>query len=120
MVQILQDLSVLELCLIVAMKHHCDIYDNNPMNFEMIYTRYVKFANKHSSMQNVQRPVVMKAFEHIQNLELISMAHQGSSKLQKEYQFFKLLVTSQQISEAISKAPGLPTEVVQWSNSSLV
>lgn len=65
-VQMLQDLSVLELCLVVAMKHHCDIYDNNPMNFEMVYTRYVKFANKHSSMQNVQRPVVMKAFEHIE------------------------------------------------------
>ncbi|CAG9763710.1 unnamed protein product [Ceutorhynchus assimilis] len=116
MVKILQDLSFLELCLIVAMKHQCDIYDNNPMNFEMIFTRYVKFANKHSSMQSVQRPVVMKAFEHIEKLELISMiGHQGK----KEYRFFKLLVTPHQISEAISRSSGVPTEIVQWSNSSL-
>lgn len=66
MVQVLQDLNTLELCLIIAMKHHCDIYDNNPMNFEMIYTRYLKFANTNSSVQLAQRPVVMKAFEHIQ------------------------------------------------------
>ncbi|XP_050297559.1 origin recognition complex subunit 4 [Anthonomus grandis grandis] len=119
-VQILQDLSVLELCLIVAMKHHNEIYDNSPMNFEMIYSRYVKFANKHATMQNVQRPVVMKAFEHIENLELISMINQNNSKLHKEYQFFKLLVTAQQVSDSISKSVGLPTEVIQWSNSSLL
>lgn len=66
MVEMLQDLSALEICLIVAMQHHSDIYDNSPMNFEMLYTSYVKFAHKHSSMQNVQRQVVMKAFEHIE------------------------------------------------------
>ncbi|ERL92166.1 origin recognition complex subunit 4 [Dendroctonus ponderosae] len=121
MVQVLQDLSALEICLIVAMQHHSDIYDNSPMNFEMVYTRYVKFAHKHSSMQNVQRPVVMKAFEHIEAIELIAMVNQqGSAKLQKEYQFFKLLVTPQQISEAIGKMQGLPTEIVQWWNSSLI
>lgn len=63
---VLQDLSALEISLIVAMKHHRDIFDLNNMNFEMIYTRYVKFVNKHLSSQNVQRPVVMKAFEHIE------------------------------------------------------
>lgn len=120
MVLILQDLSVLELCLIISMKHHCDIYDNQPMNFEMIYTRFVKFANKHSSMQNVPRPVVMKAFEHIEHLELISMIHPGNARTQKEYQFFKLLLLPQQITDAIAKSTGLPTEVTQWANSSLI
>lgn len=115
----LRDLSVLELCLIIAMKHHCDIYDNQPMNFEMVYNRYVKFANKHASIQTIQRPVVMKAFEHIENLELISLINCGNSRVQKEYQFFKLMVTSQQLSEAIGKFCGLPTEVLQWANSSL-
>ncbi|KAF7275729.1 hypothetical protein GWI33_011328 [Rhynchophorus ferrugineus] len=118
-VKVLKDLSVLELCLIIAMKHHSEIYDNQPMNFEMVYSRYVKFANKHASIQTVQRPVVMKAFEHIEKLELVSMISQGTSRVQKDYQFFKLLVTSQQISEAISKSHGVPTEIVQWANSSL-
>jgi origin recognition complex subunit 4 len=65
-VQVLQDLSVLELCLIISMKHHCDIYDNQPMNFEMVLNRYLKFANANSSMQTTERPVIMKAFEQIQ------------------------------------------------------
>lgn len=62
----LLDLSVLEMCLLLAMKHHCDIYDSQVMNFEMIYTRFLKFVNSNSNIQNVQRPVLMKAFEHIQ------------------------------------------------------
>lgn len=43
----------------------------------------------------------------------------GATRNQKEYQFFKLLVTPQQIHEALKKFVGLPTEVVQWANSSL-
>ncbi|CAH1116523.1 unnamed protein product [Phaedon cochleariae] len=117
-VQVLQDLNVLELCLIIAMKHHDEIYDNQPMNFEMILTRYMKFANSNSNTQTVQRPVIMKAFEHIQNLELISMISSSGTRIQKEYQFFKLLVLPRQISEAVKKSVGLPTEVVQWANSS--
>lgn len=66
MIQVLHDLNVLELCLIISMKHHVDIYDNQPMNFEMILSRYIKFVNANSNIQSVQRPVVMKAFEHIQ------------------------------------------------------
>lgn len=44
----------------------------------------------------------------------------SGGKLQKEYQLFKLLVTPQQVSEAIQKSSGLPTEVIQWCNSSLL
>lgn len=65
MVQCLMDLSVLEMCLIIAMKHHIEIYDNQAMNFEMVFTRYLKFVNANSNVQTVQRPVVMKAFEHL-------------------------------------------------------
>lgn len=46
------------------MKHETEIYDE-PFNFEAILNRYVKFANQMSSIHSVQRPVIMKAFEHI-------------------------------------------------------
>lgn len=62
---IFEDLSVLEICLLVAMKHHSQIYDNNPFTFEMIITRYNKFANSNALTNAAPRPVVMKAFEHI-------------------------------------------------------
>lgn len=61
----IKDLNVLELCLVIAMKHHIEIYDD-AFNFEMILTRYTKFANSSSNIQPVPRPVVLKAFEHLQ------------------------------------------------------
>lgn len=64
----LLDVSILEMCLLIAMKHHCDIYDTQTMNFEVIFARFTKFVNSNSNIQNVQRAVLMKAFEHIQVL----------------------------------------------------
>ncbi|XP_018577250.1 origin recognition complex subunit 4 isoform X2 [Anoplophora glabripennis] len=61
-----------------------------------------------------------RTLKNILNLEIISMISGAGSRNQKEYQFFKLLVTSKQISDALKKYVGLPTEVVQWANSSLV
>lgn len=50
---------------IIAMKHETEIYDGEPLNFETVVNRYLKFANQTSTVQTVQRPVIMKAFEHI-------------------------------------------------------
>lgn len=47
------------------MKHETEIYDGEPLNFEAVYNRYIKFTNQNSSIQSVQKPVIMKAFEHI-------------------------------------------------------
>lgn len=64
-VKLMTGLSVLEICILIAIKHHCEIYDNDPFNFEMILTRYNKFAYKSSSMQNLNREVVLKGFENL-------------------------------------------------------
>lgn len=53
-------------------------------------------------------------------MQIVSMIYTAGSKIQKEYQFCKLLVTPQQISDAIKKYPQLPSEVIQWSSCSLV
>lgn len=50
---------------IIAMKHQTEIYDGEPLNFEMVYRRYLKFSSQNSTVQNVERPVVLKAFEHL-------------------------------------------------------
>uniref|UniRef100_A0AAG5D1Z7 Origin recognition complex subunit 4 n=1 Tax=Anopheles atroparvus TaxID=41427 RepID=A0AAG5D1Z7_ANOAO len=119
-VALVAGLSVLEICLLVAMKHHSEIYDRDPFNFEMILTRYAKFANSSSSMQNIERAVVLKAFEHLKNLELIAPLMAGSSKVQKEYQLHRLLLTYGQINQAVQRMQFLPTEISQWAQSSLV
>lgn len=64
-VMILCGLSVLEICLIIAMKHHTEIYDRDPFNFEMIYNRFNKFSCTSTTMQGMEKDVVLKAFEHL-------------------------------------------------------
>ncbi|KFB50453.1 AGAP007063-PA-like protein [Anopheles sinensis] len=121
-VALVAGLSVLEVCLLIAMKHHSEIYDRDPFNFEMILTRYGKFANSSSTMQNIERSVALKAFEHLKNLELIvpMTGVGGGSKVLKEYQLHRLLLTYGQISQAVLKMQFLPTEIKQWAQSSLI
>ncbi|XP_077298234.1 origin recognition complex subunit 4 [Arctopsyche grandis] len=121
---VLTSLSILELSLIIAMKHQMDIFDGQPMNFEMILNRYTKFANSNSSAQSVPRPVILKAFEHLKSLEIICPIKGDTSlnvdHIQKEYQLHRLLVTPSQISEAVKQYKSLPTELIQWACSSLI
>ncbi|XP_058464740.1 origin recognition complex subunit 4 [Malaya genurostris] len=119
-VLLLCGLSVLELCLLIAMKHHSEIYDRDPFNFEMVLTRYNKFANSSSTMQGIERSVVLKSYEHIKNLELIVPVSGTASKVQKEYQLHRLLLTYGQINQAVMRSQNLPTEISQWAQRCLV
>lgn len=63
-VDIMVDLSILELSLMIAIKHHDEIYDRDPFNFEIILTRLHKFQNTNMiSTGATDRPVVLKAFD---------------------------------------------------------
>lgn len=64
-VKLIAGLSVLEICLLISIKHHCDIYDNEPFNFEIIFARFCKFAIKSTSMQNIEREMALKRFENL-------------------------------------------------------
>lgn len=99
------------------MKHHCEIYDDQPFNFKMIYTRYLKFCNSSIGVQVEPQRVAMKAFQHIVQLECIVPI---TGQIQYEHQMFKLTVTFDQISTAIKKCTDLPTNISQWAISSIV
>ncbi|KAJ8317772.1 hypothetical protein KUTeg_004677 [Tegillarca granosa] len=115
----LHGISILELCLIIAMKHLTDIYEGEPFNFEMIYSEYSKFAQKRSSMQVFEKAVVLKAFEHLLQLELVKPADGGTTRVQKEYRLMSLLIHNSQIMDALQKYPNCPTEVKQWATSAI-
>uniref|UniRef100_A0A1B6E7S1 Origin recognition complex subunit 4 n=1 Tax=Clastoptera arizonana TaxID=38151 RepID=A0A1B6E7S1_9HEMI len=121
-VNLLEGLSVLELCLVIAMSHQSEIYDDDPFNFEMIINRYLKFANQNSAVQIVHKPVIMKAFERIKDLEIIVPINRqtGGGRVQKEYQLYNFLLTKEQIREAVQNFVGLPTDVSQWARISVV
>ncbi|CAO2597506.1 Origin recognition complex subunit 4 [Lemmus lemmus] len=113
-------LSVLEICLIIAMKHLNDIYEEEPFNFQMVYNEFQKFIQRKAhSVYNFEKPVVMKAFEHLQQLELIKPMERTSVNSQREYQLVKLLLDNTQIMNALQKYSNCPTDVRQWATSSL-
>ncbi|XP_028028671.1 origin recognition complex subunit 4 [Bombyx mandarina] len=129
-VKVLQSLSILELSLVIAMKHGMEIFDGQPMNFEMILHRYTKFANEHSSSQSVPRPVILKAFEHLQALEIVLPARTSdvggaagdasSSRVQKEYKLYTLAVPAEDLGRAVDTFRSLPTEICHWYSNSVV
>ncbi|CAD7688941.1 unnamed protein product [Nyctereutes procyonoides] len=112
--------KTLEICLIIAMKHLNDTYKEEPFNFQMVYNEFQKFIQRKAhSVYNFEKPVVMKAFEHLQQLELIKPMERTSVNTQREYQLMKLLLDNTQIMNALQKYPNCPTDVRQWATSSL-
>uniref|UniRef100_A0A3Q3X4T6 Origin recognition complex subunit 4 n=1 Tax=Mola mola TaxID=94237 RepID=A0A3Q3X4T6_MOLML len=114
----LHGLSVLELCLVIAMKHLNDVYEGEPFNLQMVHNEFKKFLQrKSSSIYNFEPPVVMKAFEHLQQLELIRPLDSSAAKTQREYQLMRLMLDHSQIMEALQKYPHCPTDIKQWAAS---
>ncbi|NXD12944.1 ORC4 protein, partial [Nothocercus nigrocapillus] len=117
---IVHGLSVLETCLIIAMKHLNDVYEGEPFNFQMVYNEFQKFIQRKAHcMYNFEKPVVMKAFEHLLQLELVKPVERPTVRAQREYLLMKLLLDSNQIMDALQAYPNCPTDVKQWATSSL-
>uniref|UniRef100_A0A8C1SPS8 Origin recognition complex subunit 4 n=1 Tax=Cyprinus carpio TaxID=7962 RepID=A0A8C1SPS8_CYPCA len=118
---VLHGLSILELCLIIAMKHLNDTYDGEPFNFQMVHNEFKKFIQRKShSIHKFEKPVVMKAFEHLLQLELVRPVDSGVCKVQREYQLMRLMLEHGQVMEALQKYPQCPTDVKQWALSAFV
>lgn len=114
----LHGVSVLQLCLIIAMKHLTDLYEGDPFNFEMVYNEYQKFVQRKAhSIQHFDKAVVLKAFEHLVALELVRVAEGSGTRIQKEYRAMTLLVTSTQLTDALNTYPTCPSELKQWAAS---
>ncbi|XP_057256262.1 origin recognition complex subunit 4 isoform X3 [Pezoporus wallicus] len=117
---IVHGLSVLEICLIIAMKHLNDVYEGEPFNFQMVYNEFQKFIQRKAHcMYNFEKPVVMKAFEHLLQLELVRPIERPNIRAQREYLLMKLLLDSTQIMDALQAYPNCPVDVKQWAASSL-
>lgn len=102
------------------MKHLNDVYEGEPFNFQMVYNEFQKFMQRKAHcMYNFEKPVVMKAFEHLLQLELVKPIERPSVRAQREYLLMKLLLDNNQIMDALQAYPNCPTDVKQWAASSL-
>ena len=113
---LLGGLSVLEMCVLISIKHVLFLYEDQPFNFEMCYHEYDKFSTRKAKMFRYDRAVVMKAWEALQDLELITPVDKVS-KVQKEFKLHKLHVTTEMIMSTVEN--GLPLSVKEWATTGI-
>lgn len=114
-------LSVLELCLIISICHHSEIYDQEPFNFEMIYDRYCKFASRNSTLLVTKRQVIIKAFERISVMQLIlPVAVIENKNVLREYRLYKCSVSLDKVKTASNIYYRLPPVILQWIDSNII
>lgn len=116
-IDILTNLSVLELCIVIACSHHSEIYDMEPFNFEMVFKRFRQFCAQASSLSSITRHVVMRAFQRLESLGIIKCF---SPKPQREQQFYNILYLCSEVIEGVKVYPNVNTEVIQWATSNPV
>jgi len=115
-----KDLSIVEICLLVAVKHINEIYDNEPFNFEMVFHEYLKFKRRKCSMLTEERSVVAKSWENLQELELVRLkAGERTRGQQQEYVLNTSHLPQDVVKKAVEKYVCCPTEVTQWLGSSV-
>lgn len=120
-VNMLLGLSVLELCLLIAMDHLSQLYVGETLNLQMALNEFLKFSKKKSHiLHNYTKPVILKAFEHLVGLELLRFQDSTTTKLQMDYRPIALQVDHNQIIDAVNRFPDCPTDVKMWATSSVL
>jgi origin recognition complex subunit 4 len=117
---IIKDLSILEVCILIAVKHITEIYDHEPFNFEMVYHEYVKFRRRRLTNLTEERSVIFKCWENLLGLEMIIPKVSGEKcrSQQAEYILNVFHIPVSTLKKAVEKYPYCPTEVLQWLTSS--
>ena len=110
---ILAGLTVIETCMLVAIKHLQTIYEGQAFNFEMAYHEYDKFVSTKAKMLKQDRRVLMKAWEMLIELEIITPVDRGT-KIQKEFKLHWLQVLPETILKTMDT---MPQSVQEWAKS---
>ena len=106
---ILSGLTMIEICLLVAIKHILIIYDGQPFNFEMANHEFDKFATTKGKQYKQERNVVLKAWETLIDLEIITPVDRGT-KIQKEFKLHNLQIFPNVILKSLESAPQIIKE----------
>lgn len=135
--KLLHGLSIVELCLVIATRHLCRVHGATTgiggslqaatFNFHEIYNEFLKFSSRRSHLlHNCNRHVVMKAFEHLLQLEVVrphkhsALAARARNTVTKDYVPMMLLVDTRQVDEAVANYPNCPTDVQKWAESAIM
>ncbi|KAJ2394754.1 origin recognition complex subunit 4 [Coemansia sp. RSA 2603] len=140
---ILSSISLLDLCLIISMKSLVQS-GNSKYNFEMVYNEYKTFMSRHmiaasggGAMKVYKKPVALKAFETLVELEIVrpiitsavlSEAGSGASgrndllagssqgvRAPKEYRMVQLMLEPGQVLDLVSQRLDVPVVIRRWA-----
>lgn len=84
----------------------------------MIYAHFLHFCKKNSHTLPTDRPVILKGYEKLSNLELIIPAKKSRNILGKvfmEYQLFNLNLTDEQVNEGLKLNMELTKDLKDWA-----
>lgn len=112
-------LSVLELTILVAIRHYMETSDK-PFNFEIIYKEYKKFTEQATHSLDYPKHVVMGAFERLQSIQLVYPVDQREMKcnaMPKQFSKMYLAMSCREVKEAVQSYPNCPTGLQQWSST---
>ncbi|KAJ2401642.1 origin recognition complex subunit 4 [Coemansia sp. RSA 2559] len=142
--QVLSSISLLELCLIIAMKSLVQ-GGSSKYNFEMVYNEYKTFMSRHlmavaagGAMRVYKKPVAMKAFETLVEMEIArpvatSMAAESAAgggtlgrndllagtaqgtRAPKEYRMVQMMLEPGQVVELVAERFDVPAVIRRWS-----
>ncbi|KAJ1732484.1 origin recognition complex subunit 4 [Coemansia biformis] len=142
--RILGSISLLELCLIVAMRSLVQ-GGSAKYNFEMVYNEYKTFMSRHmvavaagGAMKIYKKPVALKAFETLVELEIVrpvlaSVAAEGTggtgthgrndllagtaagARVPKEYRMVQLMLEPGQVADLVAERVDVPAVVRRWA-----
>ncbi|CAH8522168.1 unnamed protein product [Schistosoma turkestanicum] len=132
----LKGCSVLELFLITAMVKLQDRNDGKPVNFESLYSEYLKFCRSSCPSHIYDKPVIMKALDNLIDFELIisgkaaitassSLSTAGSncktswssSSVLPNYRPLFCYVDNDILTACLDTYPNCPVELRHWIHS---
>ncbi|KAJ2771144.1 origin recognition complex subunit 4, partial [Coemansia nantahalensis] len=143
--QTLASVSLLELCLIVAMQSLVRA-GSGKYNFEMVYNEYKTFMSRHmvavaagGAMKIYKKPVALKAFETLVELEIVrpilaSATTEGAAggggthgrndllagtpagtRVSKEYRMVQLMLEPGQVTDLLAERVDVPVVIRRWA-----
>ena len=63
------DLSIMELCLLIASKHLYEIFEGEPFGFDTVFQEYLKFRTRKMPCLPKDRGIVFKAWQTLVGLK---------------------------------------------------
>ncbi|XP_048564215.1 origin of replication complex subunit 4 [Triticum urartu] len=96
----LQDLSILELYILVCMKRLED-KEQKSYNFNTIIKEYKSIQDAYKTSDKYATTVCFRAFEHLLDRELITFADSKGRNVALEYRPVKLLISSRELAQSL-------------------